>query len=122
MATTNFQTVDEYIASFPKDTQVALEKVRQTIKDAAPDAQEKISYQMPTFTLAGTLVYFAGFKNHIGMYRNSGALETFKEELAPYIGAKSSLRFPLDKPLPVSLIHKVVKFRVKENLENAKKV
>ena len=121
MATTNFQTVDEYISSFPKEVQVALEKVRQTIKEVAPEAQEKISYQIPTFTLAGNLVYFGGFKNHIGLYRNSGALEAFKEELAPYVGAKSSLRFPLDKPLPIALIRKVVKYRVEENLEKVKK-
>jgi uncharacterized protein YdhG (YjbR/CyaY superfamily) len=93
MARTNFQTVDEYISVFPEDLQGVLEKVRQTIKEAAPQAQEKISYQMPTFTLHGSLVYFAAFKNHIGFYRTSGAIEAFKEELAPYAGPKGSLRF-----------------------------
>jgi len=116
MARTNFQTIDEYISSFPTDVQDALEKVRQTIREAAPQAQEKISYQMPTFTLHGSLVYFAALKNHIGFYRTSGAIEAFKEELSPYAGAKGSLRFPLDKPLPLSLIRDIVKFRVKENL------
>jgi uncharacterized protein YdhG (YjbR/CyaY superfamily) len=121
MAPTNFQSIDDYISSFPTDVQDVLEQIRQTIKEAAPQAQEKISYHMPTFTLHGSLVYFAAFKNHIGFYRAAGALEAFKEKLAPYAGAKGSLRFPLDKPMPLSLISDIVKFRVKENVEKAEK-
>jgi uncharacterized protein YdhG (YjbR/CyaY superfamily) len=121
MAQINFQTIDEYVSSFPKDVQDVLETVRKTIKEAAPQAQEKISYQMPAFTLNGNLVYFAAFKNHIGFYGASGAVDAFKNEVAPYANAKGSLRFPLDKPLPVSLIRDIVTFRVKENLEKVKK-
>jgi uncharacterized protein YdhG (YjbR/CyaY superfamily) len=121
LALTNFQTVDEYISSFPKDVQDVLEQIRQTIREAAPQAQEKISYQMPTFTLNGRLVHFAAFKSHIGFYGASGATEAFNEELSSYAGPKGSLRFPLDKPLPFSLISDIVKFRVKVNLEKAKK-
>jgi uncharacterized protein YdhG (YjbR/CyaY superfamily) len=121
MTTTNFQTVDEYIASFPEGVQDVLEQIRQTIREAAPEAQEKISYQMPTFTLNGYLIYFAAWKSHIGVYGISGALEAFKEELSPYVGAKGSLRFPLNKPMPLSLISDIVKFGVEENLAKAKR-
>ncbi len=120
MAPTNFQTIDEYISTFPKDVQETLEQIRRTIKEAAPDAQEKISYQMPTFTQEGNLVHFAAFKRHIGLYGASGAIEALKEELAPYAGAKGSLRFPFDKPLPLTLIREIVRFRLKENLEKAR--
>ena len=118
---TNFQTIDEYIATFPKHVQDVLEQIRQTIQEAAPQAQEKISYQMPTFMLDGHLVYFGAWKSHIGFYGLSGALEAFKEELSPYAGEKGSLRFSLNKPLPLSLIRDVVKFSADENLEKAKK-
>lgn len=121
MATTNFQTVDEYISAFPKDVQDVLEQIRQTVKEAAPQAGEKISYQMPTFTLDDKyLVYFAAWKGHLGFYGLSGALEAFKEELSPYAGEKGSLRFPLAEPMPLALISEIVKFGVEENLKKAK--
>jgi uncharacterized protein YdhG (YjbR/CyaY superfamily) len=111
--------IDEHIAKFPTDVQVILEKVRETIKKAAPDAEETINYGIPTFTLAGNLVHFAGFKNHIGFYPTPGGIEKFKKELSIYEGAKGSVKFPLDKPIPYTLISKIVKFRVKENLAKA---
>jgi uncharacterized protein YdhG (YjbR/CyaY superfamily) len=110
-------TIDEYIALFPKDIQAILEKIRATIKKAAPAAQETINYQMPTFTLHGNLVHFAAFKSHIGFYPTPSGIENFKKELSIYEGAKGSVRFPLDKPIPYALIGKIVKFRVKETLE-----
>jgi uncharacterized protein YdhG (YjbR/CyaY superfamily) len=109
------KNIDEYIAAFPPQVQVILEKVRITVKEAAPDALETIKYQMPTFTLKGNLVYFAAFKNHIGFYPPSAANEVFKKELAVYEGPKGSLRFPLDKPIPYDLISRIVKIRVQEN-------
>jgi uncharacterized protein YdhG (YjbR/CyaY superfamily) len=111
--------VDEYIAGFPPDIRAILEKTRATIKKAAPQAQEKISYRMPTFTLDGNLVHFAAFKNHIGFYPMPSATGKFKHELSAYKGAKGSVRFPLGKPIPYGLISKIVKFRVRENLEQA---
>ena len=114
-----FVSIDEYIATFPEATQKILKKIRATIKAAAPDAEEKISYQMPTFTLKGNLVHFAAFKNHIGFYPTPTGIEKFKKELSVYEGAKGSVQFPLDKPIPYDLISKIVKFRVKENLGNA---
>ena len=113
------KTIDEYIAGFPKDIQAILQRVRQTIREAAPDAEEKISYQMPAFTLKGNLVYFAGFKNHIGFYPIPSGIEEFKEELSVYEQGKGSVQFPLDKPIPYDLISRIVKFRVKENLAKA---
>ncbi len=113
------KTIDEYIAGFPGDVQAILQQIRQTIREAAPDAEEKISYQMPTFTLKGNLVYFAGFKNHIGFYPIPSGIEEFKEELSAYEQGKGSVRFPLDKPIPYDLISRIVKFRVKENLAKA---
>jgi uncharacterized protein YdhG (YjbR/CyaY superfamily) len=114
-----FTSIDEYIATFPKEIQKILEEVRATIKAAAPGAEEKISYQMPTFTLNGNLVHFAAFKRHIGFYPVPTGIEKFKKELAVYKGAKGSVQFPLDKPIPYALITKIVKFRVKENLKKA---
>ena len=111
--------IDEHIAKFPKDVQEILEKVRATIQKAAPNAEETINYGIPTFTLAGNLVHFAGFKNHIGFYPTPSGIEKFKKELSVYKGAKGSVQFPLDKPIPYTLISRVVKFRVKENLERA---
>ena len=111
--------IDEYIAGFPPATQEILEKVRATIRAAAPGAQETISYRMPTFTLKGNLVHFAAFKNHIGFYPTPTGTEEFKKELAAYEGGKGSIRFPLDKPIPYDLISRIVEFRVKENLERA---
>ena len=111
--------IDEYIADFPKDIQVILKKIRTTIRKAAPNAEEAIKYQMPTFVLEGNLVHFAAFKNHIGFYPVPTGIEKFKKELSVYKGAKGSVQFPLDQPIPYELIGKIVKFRVKENLEKA---
>lgn len=112
--------IDKHIANFPKDVQAILEKVRATIRKSAPDAEETINYGIPTFTLKGNLVHFAGFKNHIGFYPTPSGIEKFKKELSVYEGAKGSVKFSLDKPIPYGLIGKIVKFRVKENLEKAK--
>ena len=106
---------------FPKDVQLRLQKLRLTIKKAAPQAKEKISYGIPAFTLNGMLVWFAAFKNHIGFYPRTSAIAAFKKELSVYKGAKGSVQFPFDKPLPLTLISRMVKFRVKENLSKAKK-
>ena len=112
--------IDKYIANSPKEIQAILEKVRVTIRKAAPKkAKEIINYGIPTFTLEGNLVHFAGFKSHIGFYPTPSGIEKFKAELSKYEGAKGSVKFPLDKPIPYTLISKIVKFRVKENLERA---
>ena len=114
-------TMDEYIAVFPKEVQKILVKVRMTIRKAAPRAEETIKYKMPTFTLNGNLVYFAAFKKHIGLYSMPRTgIEKFKKELSRYQGEKGSVKFPLDEPIPFELIGKIVKRRVKENLEKAK--
>jgi len=114
------QNIDEYIAGFPKDVQEILEKIRMTIRKAAPDAEETISYLMPTFNLNGKyLVYFAAYKKHIGFYGAPRDNPEFKEELSAYQAGKGTLQFPLDKPIPFDLITKIVKFRVKENLAKA---
>lgn len=112
--------IDEYIAGFPEDIQVILKKIRETIRKAAPDAEETIKYQMPTFTLDGNLVHFAAFKNHIGFYPIPTGIEKFKKELSIYEGGKGSVKFPLDKPIPYQLISDIVKYRVSENIEKAK--
>jgi uncharacterized protein YdhG (YjbR/CyaY superfamily) len=117
---TKFNDIDKYIAAFPKDTQELLEQLRATIRKAAPEAEEVISYQMPAFKLQGMLVYFAGHKNHIGFYPGASGIEAFKKELSDYKGAKGSVQFPPDKPLPLGLITKIVKFRVNENLHRPK--
>ena len=117
---TTFTTIDEYIATFPKDIQAILQKIRATIRKSAPDATEAISYQMPTFKLNGNLVHFAAFKNHIGFYPVPSGIEKFKKELSVYPQGKGSVQFLLDRPIPYTLISKIVKFRVKENLEKAK--
>ena len=114
-----FHSIDEYIGTFPEDIQKLLEEVRATIKAAAPNAEEKISYQMPTFFLKGNLIHFAAFKNHIGLYPTPCGTEAYKRELSIYQGAKGSVRLPIDKPLPLKLISKIVKFRVAENLKKA---
>ena len=111
--------IDAYIAAFPEDVQEILKKIRSTIQNAAPDAEETINYGIPTFTLKGNLVHFAGFKKHIGFYPTPTGIEKFKKELSVYEGAKGSVQFPLDKPIPYGLISRIVKFRVKENLERA---
>jgi uncharacterized protein YdhG (YjbR/CyaY superfamily) len=113
------QTIDEYIASFPADVQAVLQKIRMTIHKAAPEAQEKISYQMPTFFLNGNLVHFAAFKEHIGFYPVPSGIEKFKKELSVYKQGKGSVQFPLDQPMPYDLITRIVEFRVKENMAKA---
>lgn len=113
------KNIDEYIAAFPESTQVLLEQMRTTIAKAAPQAAETINYAMPTFQFKGNLVHFAGYANHIGFYPAPSGIEVFKKELSVYKGAKGSVQFPLDKPLPLSLVTKIVKFRVKENMEKA---
>jgi uncharacterized protein YdhG (YjbR/CyaY superfamily) len=112
-------SIDEYIANFPKDVQKILEELRTVIKASAPDAEERISYQMPAFALRGNLVYFAAHKKHIGFYPTSSGIEAFKPELSRYESAKGSVRFPIDEPLPLELISRIVKFRVTENLKKA---
>jgi len=114
-----FKTIDEYIATFPKETQSLLKQIRATIKAAAPEAEEKISYQMPTFFLKGNLVHFAAFKNHIGFYPVPTGIEKFKKDLSIYKTTKGAVQFPLDKPLPLELITKIVKFRLAENIRKA---
>ena len=113
------KNIDEYIAGFADDVQEKLQAIRMTISKAAPDAEEKISYQMPTFYLKGNLVHFAAFKKHIGFYPTPTGTEKFQRELAAYKVAKGTARFPLDKPIPFDLITEIVRFRVKENLERA---
>lgn len=110
-----FLTVDEYILQFPVEVQDVLQKLRAVIKAAAPEAEETISYQMPAFSLNGVLVYFAAWRDHIGFYPTSSGMNAFKEELSQYKGTKSSIHFPLTKPLPYELISQIVKFRVAEN-------
>lgn len=117
---TAYTNIDEYIAAFPKDIQKILKEVRATIKAAAPQAEEKISYRMPTFFLNGNLVHFAAFKNHIGFYPTPSGIEAFKEELSKYEGAKGSVQFPIDKPMPLKLITRIVKYRVAENTKKAR--
>ena len=111
--------IDAYIAAFPADVQAILQQVRETIRAAAPEAQETINYQIPTFTLHGNLVHFAGFKKHIGFYPTPSGIEKFQEALAGYELAKGSVKFPLDRPIPYELIREIVVFRVQENLEKA---
>ncbi len=110
-----FNSIDEYIKTFPRDIQDILEELRQTIRDAAPEAKEAISYQIPTFKLNGNLVHFAAFKNHIGFYPTSSGIEAFKKELSTYKCSKGTVQFPLDKPVPLDLVKRIVLFRVKEN-------
>ena len=108
-------SIDEFIEAYPPSTQEKLRKLRDTIKKAAPHATETIKYGIPTFVLNGNLVHFAGYKHHIGFYPAPSGIVEFKKELALYESAKGSVRFPLDKPLPLSLVTKIVKFRVAEN-------
>jgi uncharacterized protein YdhG (YjbR/CyaY superfamily) len=115
------ENIDQYIGAFPNEVQEILEKIRRTIQKAAPDATEKISYAMPAFEQNGIVVYFAAFKNHIGLYALPSGHEAFQEELSKYKSGKGSVQFPLNQPMPFDLITKIVKFRVKENLEKVKK-
>ena len=120
-STKQFKTIDEYISMFPEDVRTILKNLRQTIRDAAPEAQETIKYQIPTFTLNGNLVHFAAFKNHIGFYPTPTGMEAFKDELSAYKGAKGSVQFPIDQPMPLSLIRRIVEYRVKEYSERKPK-
>jgi uncharacterized protein YdhG (YjbR/CyaY superfamily) len=115
-----FESIDEYIKPFPKDVRDILEKVRQAIQRAAPEAEEAISYQMPTFKLNGNLVHFAAHRTHIGFYPTPSGIEAFKKELSPYKGARGSVQFPIDKPIPLELVKRIVKYRVKEMLEKGR--
>ena len=114
-------SIDEYIETCPKEVRKNLKELRKAIKAAAPEAEERISYQMPAFYLKGNLVYFAAFKNHIGFYPTASGTAAFKKELSIYEGSKGTVRFPLDKPLPLGLIKRIVKFRVSENTQEDKK-
>ncbi len=113
------KNIDDYIARYPKEIQQILKKMRQTIRAAAPQAAETISYQMPAFTLHGNLVYFAAFKDHVSFFPTSSGVAKFKKELAGYKGSKGTIQFPPDKPIPYGLIGRIVKFRVKENIARA---
>jgi uncharacterized protein YdhG (YjbR/CyaY superfamily) len=116
--TGGFRSIDDYIAAFPEDIQALLARVRATIKAAAPEAEERISYQMPTFALNGrNLVHFAALKHHIGFYPTPSGIDAFKDELSPYRSTKGAVQFPIDQPLPLDLIRRVVLFRVAENLK-----
>jgi uncharacterized protein YdhG (YjbR/CyaY superfamily) len=115
-----YTTIDDYVAALPKDVRSKLQDLRRAIRDSAPGAEEVISYQMPAFKLNGVLVYFAAFKSHIGFYPTSSGVEAFKEELASYEVTKGTIRFPLDKPLPLELVKRIVEFRVRENLSKKK--
>ena len=114
-----FHTIDAYIALFSADIQKILKEMRAVIKAAAPEAEEKISYQMPTFAQKGNLVHFAAHKNHIGFYPNPSGIEKFRTELAEYETSKGAIQFPYEKPIPYDLIRRIVVFRVWENLEKA---
>lgn len=109
-----FKTIDQYISSYPKDVRISLKKIRIAIRLTAPEAEETIKYGIPTFQLHGDLVYFAAYKNHIGFYPTSSAIKAFRGELVPFETAKGTIRFPLDQPLPIGLVKRIVKYRVKE--------
>jgi len=111
----DFKNIDEYISSFSKEVQVILEKIRETIRKVAPNATEKISYQIPTFYLNGNLVHFAAFKDHISFFPTSSGVNAFKKELSKYKTSKGTIQFPIDKPIPFGLIEKITKFRIEEN-------
>jgi uncharacterized protein YdhG (YjbR/CyaY superfamily) len=113
------KNIDEYIAGYPEKVRIKLEELRTTINKAAPEAQEKISWRMPSFTMKGMLLYFAAHTNHIGFYPLSSAIKAFEKELAHYNTSKGTIQFPHNKPLPLNLIRKIVRFRVKENLLKA---
>ena len=116
-----FETIDEYIATFPPGVQNILEQMRETIHETAPEAEEAIKYGIPTFTLKGNLVHFAAFEHHIGFYPTPSAIEAFKGELSPYKTTKGTVQFPIDEPIPFDLVRRMVQFRVKESLEGRRK-
>jgi uncharacterized protein YdhG (YjbR/CyaY superfamily) len=111
------KTIDEYISGYPDEVAQILTQIRSVIKESAPGAVEKISYQMPTFYLKGNLVHFAAFQNHIGFYPTPSGIEAFKSEIARYKWSKGAVQFPIDEPMPFDLIHRIVIFRVAENLK-----
>jgi uncharacterized protein YdhG (YjbR/CyaY superfamily) len=111
-----FETIDEYITIFPKNVQEILETLRKVIRESAPEAEETISYAIPTFKLNGNLVHFAAYKNHIGFYPTSSGIEAFKKELSNYNTSRGTVQFPIDKPIPYDLVKKIVRYREKENL------
>jgi uncharacterized protein YdhG (YjbR/CyaY superfamily) len=115
-----FSSIDEYIQTFPDAVQDKLQSLRRRIQQAAPEAREKISYQMPTFFLNGNLVHFAAHANHIGFYPTPSGISRFKKELSRYASSKGAVQFPLDQPLPFELIGKIVRFRVQENTTKKK--
>jgi len=110
-----FNSIDEYIMTFPKDVREILQGLRKAIKKAAPDAEETISYGIPTFVLQGNLVHFAAYKKHIGFYPTPSGIREFKKELSRYRTARGTVQFPIDKPLPLDLVKRIVKFRAAEN-------
>jgi len=116
-----YESIDHYISTFPSEIQEILESIRRVIREAAPEAMEKISYQMPTFAQHGNVVHFAAFKHHIGFYPAPSGIVAFEQELAPYIAGKGTIQFPLRKPMPMELITKIVKFRVAENIAKAER-
>jgi len=116
-----YSTIDEYIAGFPAEIQEKLQAIRRIIHETAPEATEKISYQMPTFFLNGNLVHFAAFKNHIGFYPAPTGLDAFKDEIAQYPHSKGAVQFPLDRPVPFDLVRRIVVFRREENLKKKRK-
>ena len=120
MEATKFKTVDEYFSAFPASTKSVLRKMRATIKEVVPQAEEVISYNMPAFKQNGILVWYAAYKQHIGFYPTPGPIKTFAKELRQYKTSKGAIQFPIDKPLPTSLVKKIVSFRVKQNLEKAR--
>lgn len=117
MAKTGFQSIDEYIDTFPEEVQNILQKISETIQQTAPDAKEVISYQMPTFRLHGILVYFAAFKHYVSFFPTPSVIKAFKEELSPCETSKGTVKFSIGKPVPFELIERIVEFRVKENLQ-----
>jgi len=117
MKNITIKNVNAYIAMYPRNVCIILQRLRQTIISAAPEDEEVISYQMPAYKYHGVLVYFAAFKNHIGFYPTSSGIAKFKKELSLYKTSKGTVQFPIDKPLPISLIRKIVRYRVKENLD-----
>jgi len=120
METRKPASVDEYIAGYPADVQAILQRIRETIQKAAPGAEEKISYAMPAFTLNGrNLVYFAAFQNHIGFYPSPEVIVRFKKDLSAFRVSKGAIQFPYNIPMPLDLISRMIKFRVRENIERA---
>lgn len=114
--------VDDYISKFPENIQEKLQQIREIIKKSAPDAEEVISYNMPAYRQIGVLVYFAGYKNHIGFYPTSSPIRAFKEKLIDYKTSKGAIQFPVDKPFPRRLIAEIVKYRIKEDSQKIKKI